>query len=444
MRLFDCFLLAFTFTAPLFGGERVMFVGDSITHGVGSGSYRWALHRLWADNGMPFEVVGVHEGNHSGGIEPGRVYGGVVFNNRHSSICSERAYEIAGRINTSGRLGNTNIRDWLGLNRSYSGPYRISPSTQTPDLFLILIGTNDALGENADKGGIGAGENLETLKVNMLGEGGDMDRIISAVREANPESTIVVLSIPGWHDEVQPDNTEAADYAAVVDFNREYAAWAASRGVIFVDISASLRDYTRADKPGVAVPDFLQPFDHLHPSPQGDLLIAGAVAQKLSWPGATAGLPRRTLLVQEGTPRQMSHDVQRENDAFTCCVRLNMPPASGRCAGMLLAEICCGGGNLQVLDSGVRWGDCQMLLARQVNGCETFTIAYTPCETPTGSAPGYYVWLGNRLIGEALPANGDGVVDSVSIRPGTGVQAAAGILVNEACAPPLGAADSGY
>lgn len=439
MMLFRFLLPALAAASSLLGAERVMFVGDSITHGVGAGSYRWPLHRLWVDNGMSFEVVGVHVGNHSRGIVPGTEYGGVAFNNRHSAMCSERAYEIAGRSNTSGRLDNSNIFDWLGLDASYTGKYRIEPSTQTPDMFFILIGTNDALGENALRGGIGAGDNLERLKRNMLGEGGDMDTIIGAMRRANPKAHIVVLSIPGWHDTIQPDNTAAADFAAVLDFNSEYARWAKSRGVTLVDISSSLRDYTRADKPGVAVPAFLQPFDHLHPSPQGDLLIAGAVAQKLGWPGATAGLPRREVPVRVGTPRLMSREKLREQGAFTCCVRLDMPPSRTLCSGKVLVDICCGSANLQVLDSGVRWGENQLLIGRMVDEPETLTIAYTPSPTPTGAAPGYYVWLGERLIGEALPGNMPASTVGVNIRKSPGVWAAAGVLVNEACAPPTAA-----
>ena len=178
MKLFRFLLPALAAASSLLGAERVMFVGDSITHGVGAGSYRWPLHRLWVDNGMSFDVVGVHVGNHSRGIKPGTEYGGVAFNNRHSAITSERASEIAGRNNKSGRLGNSNIHDWLGLDTTYTGPYRIDPAKQMPDLFFILIGTNDALGDNAGRGGVGAGKNLAQLKKNMLGAGGDMDTIV--------------------------------------------------------------------------------------------------------------------------------------------------------------------------------------------------------------------------------------------------------------------------
>lgn len=436
MMLFRFLLPVLAAVSSLPGAERVMFVGDSITHGVGAGSYRWPLHRLWVDNGMSFEVVGVHVGNHSRGIVPGTEYGGVAFNNRHSAMCSERAYEIAGRSNTSGRLGNSNIFDWLGLDASYTGKYRIEPSTQMPDMFFILIGTNDALGENALRGGIGAGDNLERLKRNMLGEGGDMDTIIGAMRRANPKAHIVVLSIPGWHDTIQPDNTAAADFAAVLDFNREYARWAKSRGVTFVDISSSLRDYTRADKPGVAVPAFLQPFDHLHPSPQGDLLIAGAVAQKLGWPGATAGLPRREVVNKAAhSPLRKTWSKQVESAGFTCRMKLDMPSPKESCCGEILAEMTCGSGHVQVLDCGIRWGWDKMLCAGQMGNLVDVTVAYVAEPTLTGATPGYYVWWGDRLIGEALPGQAEQVQPALEIRGGKGIKVTGGMIENEACAP---------
>lgn len=443
MTVVRSLMVALALSAPLFGAEKVMFVGDSITHGVGAGSYRWPLHRLWVDNGMRFEVVGVHVGNHSRGIAPGTTYGGVAFNNRHSAMCSERAYEIAGRRNVSGRLGNSNIHDWLGLDASYSGKFRIEPASQMPDLFFILIGTNDALGENALRGGVGAGDNAAVLRKNMLGEGGDMDTIIGAMRRANPKANIVVLSIPGWHDTIQPDNTAAADFAAVLEFNRAYAAWAVSRGVTFVDISSSLRDYTRADKPGVAVPAFLQPFDHLHPSPQGDLLIAGAVAQKLGWPGATAGLPRREVANKAAhSPLRKAWCQQRKDAGFTCRMKLlDMASPQESCSGEILAEMTCGRGHVQVLDCGIRWGGDRMLCAGQMGNLVDVTMAYVPEPTVTGASPGYYVWWGERLIGEALPGLPDQVQPALEIRGGKGIKVTGGMIENTAYAPITAAAD---
>lgn len=64
---------------------NVMYVGDSITHGVNGGSYRWALHKIFADNGISYNAEGVKTGNYSGGVTPGTSYGGQSFNNEHSS-----------------------------------------------------------------------------------------------------------------------------------------------------------------------------------------------------------------------------------------------------------------------------------------------------------------------------------------------------------------------
>lgn len=33
---------------------NVMYVGDSVTHGVNGGSWRWAMHKIFADNGISY------------------------------------------------------------------------------------------------------------------------------------------------------------------------------------------------------------------------------------------------------------------------------------------------------------------------------------------------------------------------------------------------------
>ena len=80
---------------------NVMYVGDSITHGVNSGSWRWAMHKIFADNGISYTEKGIMTGNYSGGVAAGTSYGGRIFQNLHSSAASARAYEIAGRANSS-------------------------------------------------------------------------------------------------------------------------------------------------------------------------------------------------------------------------------------------------------------------------------------------------------------------------------------------------------
>lgn len=93
---------------------NVMYVGDSITHGVNSASYRWALHKIFTDNGISYQAEGVKTGNYSGGVTVGTSYGGQIFNNEHSSQASARAWEISGR-NSGSRFDGSNIYNWLGF-----------------------------------------------------------------------------------------------------------------------------------------------------------------------------------------------------------------------------------------------------------------------------------------------------------------------------------------
>ena len=89
---------------------NVMYVGDSITHGVNSASYRWALHKIFTDNGISYQAEGVKTGNYSGGVTAGTSYGGQIFNNEHSSQASARAWEISGR--SSGLTAPTFTTGW--------------------------------------------------------------------------------------------------------------------------------------------------------------------------------------------------------------------------------------------------------------------------------------------------------------------------------------------
>ena len=50
---------------------NVMYIGDSITHGVNSGSWRWAMHKIFTDNGVSYTEKGIMTGNFSGGVAAG-------------------------------------------------------------------------------------------------------------------------------------------------------------------------------------------------------------------------------------------------------------------------------------------------------------------------------------------------------------------------------------
>lgn len=125
---------------------NVMYIGDSITHGVNSGSWRWAMHKIFTDNGVSYTEKGIMTGNFSGGVAAGTSYGGKIFQNIHSSAASARTYEIAGRANGSnyGRFDGSNIKNWLGLSteKTKGGSYAGQTFTgaNKPDTFFLPPG----------------------------------------------------------------------------------------------------------------------------------------------------------------------------------------------------------------------------------------------------------------------------------------------------------------
>lgn len=408
---------------------NIMFVGDSITHGFGTPSYRWPLHKILVDNGVQFVAVGVTQGNQNPNfcVQPGTLYAGVPFNNRHSAMSSERAYEIAGRINKSGRLGNSNIFDWLGLDAEYSGSFKLDMPAQTPDVVVMMIGTNDTFGDYGNKGGIGGGSNMQQAQAALIGttpDGkqwsgtGDLDVIVDSLRRVNPAMRIIILSIPTWHDARHNNNT-AADFAALHAYNKALSQWAAAKKLEVVDVNRVLVNPAREDKPGVAEIQFFHNRDRLHPTAQGDLLIAAEVAKALGCPGRTVGLPRKasadfTPMSFRGGVFSSTNGMQLpERGAATFTGTFRCKVGDGAANGWNpepALRVTLGNGEntgvLTVTESSILWGekkDKVLYVADMSANTEELRVAYVAGNTEEGRTPGFYVWLGQDLIGEALP-----------------------------------------
>lgn len=408
---------------------NIMFVGDSITHGFGTPSYRWPLHKVLVDNGVKFVAVGVTQGNQNPRfcVEPGTPYAGVPFNNRHSAMSSERAYEIAGRINKSGRLGNSDIMDWLGLDTTYKGEFKLDIPAQTPDVVVMMIGTNDTFGDYGNKGGIGAGTNMQEAQAALIGTSvdgkiwsgaGDLDAIVDSLRCANPKVRILILTIPTWHD-ARHNNNSAKDFAALFAYNEALKQWCAFKNVEVADVNRVLVNPAREDKPGVAEVQFFHNRDRLHPTVQGDLLISGVVADALGVPGRTVGLPRKssaefTPMSFRGGKFSSTNGMQLPEagaTTFTAAVqcRVGDGAANGWKAEPALRLTLGNGQNtgmLHVTESAILWGekkDKVLYTADMSANTQELRVAYVDGNEAEGRNPGYYVWLGEHLIGEALP-----------------------------------------
>ncbi|MFR4417121.1 MAG: SGNH/GDSL hydrolase family protein [Akkermansia sp.] len=272
---------------------NVMYIGDSITHGVNSGSWRWAMHKIFTDNGVSYTEKGIMTGNFSGGVAAGTSYGGKIFQNIHSSAASARTYEIAGRANGSnyGRFDGSNIKNWLGLSteKTKGGSYAGQTFTgaNKPDTFFLLAGTTTLSWTTTVRCTCGWTGHLPFA--------GDMDSIVSSIRTANSQASILVMTIPCW---TQHSNGNLAEtHQAVASYNESLKEWGtnnAANGVKVIDINAGIID-AASSTPFYGVRSmFNNPTaDGLHPNAQGDLLMAGNLAKGMGYAGRSAGQERK-------------------------------------------------------------------------------------------------------------------------------------------------------
>ena len=416
---------------------RVVYVGDSITHGYAAPSYRWALHKIFVDNDVEYTPVGVEEGNNSyakkGTLEADASYRNKVFRNIHCAMSSERAYEISGRLHNSKRLDATDIFDWLGLDKTYKGPRKIEGPA--PDTFFLLIGTNDTLSEFGNKGGIKA--HIKEAQRGLLeGKNADIAVILQAMRKANPKARIVVLPIPTWG--TMKKNNTAADYAAITRYNEQLAKTIKNKA-IFADINKGLVDIACEDMPGKGVENFFNAQDHLHPSPHGDLIMAGIVARTMGYPGRTAGAERKagdalalqgSALLESATGKEALETAESsftlKNGSTKVAIAWPKEADPGREFTVeLIPQVGDGaqngwvrdkglvvsfgngtsGGTIVFTESYILWNGRTVLYPLDMSAnTEPVRIAWLPGDEAQNVPGGFYIWLGDMLIGEAMPA----------------------------------------
>ncbi len=433
-------------TAPTDLGD-VMYVGDSITHGVNSASYRWGLHKILVDNGIGYDAVGVKTGNYSGGVSNGTMYGNVAFENVHSSQASARAYHISGRTYNGGFFGGGNIKNWLGLDANMANGSAYTGTTftgdDTPETFFLLIGTNDLLsdGNNAT-----LNTRLETLTQTVLG---DMDTIYDTMRTAYENANVVVVSIPCWTSHANGNSADT--HTAVETYNVSLKNWAESKaGVTYVDVNKGMLDVA-SSTPFYGVSSmFNKPgSDGLHPSAQGDLIMAGNVAKAMGYAGRSAGQLRVasgdfSVNFHSGSSTPVWTGVEQltakgfgftnvsvgadgidlsadgtstlsyswgEDDSliggFTMDINLTLGDGSlngwdtaNDLSITLGTDSFCG--TLNINEAYIKWGNTVIYSDDMSVNADAIRLAWLAGNNAEGLKTGYYVWLGDMLIGEAL------------------------------------------
>lgn len=455
---------------------KTMYVGDSISHGAYADlySWRWSMHKIFADNGISYTEVGVKTGN-AGNAGINMTYGETLFLNKHSAQNSARAYEIAER-RAGGRFGGTGIQHWLGLPEPAGWAESSNPDYKLPDeskpvkTFFLLIGTNDLLSESPS-----IGTSLTTKENSLIGRSessgivswsgtGDMDTIVNAMFMHNPNASVTILSVPTWGTHV--NNNTAADYEAVRTYNEHLKEWVEQNShrenITLVDINRGLVDVANTERPWKGVDDlFYSSSDRLHPSAQGELIIAGNVARGLGYAGRTAGLTRKAAKAAAGeegfsysaasiweNAKSKSGVTQASAGGLTFAAGSSMQYSwsegvdtsggytvefkldglgNGSTGGWdtnngLSVSVGNGkkGGCLTVNEAYIQWGDTVLFsLDTSKDLTESLRVAYVRGRGSKGLSKGFYVWLGDQLIGEALSSNVAEAPDGLSVKNGT-------------------------
>lgn len=424
--------------APL---GNVLYIGDSITHGFQTASYRWELHKIFVDNGIEYDEIGIETGNRKNTVAPNTGYIGVSFKNVHAAMSGERAYEVSNRKHPGGnRLDNSSVFHWLGFDKDNEGnevtPIDKRKLALTPDTCFILLGTNDMLSDYGPEGGIGKGANGSKAEKDLLDKKrGDMNVIVSALREKNPSVKIVVLTVPTW---VKRDsNSTEKDFKTVIkNYNKKLASVFKKETV--VDINQGLVDICETELPLMGVKNFFDAGDKLHPSQQGDLIMAGQVARKLGYAGRTAGAPRKAAdafdsqaadmlgraSVKEkveaaGSGLKLPAGANMESpwpegaetmEGFTAELQMtvgNGPTGGWEKEGNVIVSLGNGAhsGQLKLAEGYILWHNGAVLYPVNMSGkkLEPIRVAWVPGSATQNVKKGFYVWMGDMLIGEALP-----------------------------------------
>ncbi len=418
--------------------KRVMFLGDSITHGVNDKTWRWQLFKILVDNGIEAEIVGPRSGYTTGYTrlttkDQAENYGGVKFPNVHLAQSSGRTHNII----TGSNAGMTGV--------NYGGHSTgSSASTFNCDTWCCMMGTNDLISDHGYTAADFAAKMQRMLggKVTVEGkqftwtpgeEWGTLGKLATDILR-DKDDVLYLMSVPCWGR--HRNNNEANRHEAVQAYSPLLRQWteAFSRShginVKFADINGGLVDYalntpfswpdSMSNRPGG---------DGLHPNEQGSLIIAGNLARAMGIAGRTAGLPRTaTANWSTATPGVMNpgrpgnHAVGEFTPGTGYSVEVMATFGNGAKDGWKSAgdsmSITVGdgtdGGTLRLTESTICWGNTPLYCGDISALSEPVRITRHQGNEMHNILPGFYVWIGDMLIGQGLqPTNG--VANGISI-----------------------------
>ena len=401
---------------------RVMFCGDSITHGVNDQTWRWQLFKILVDNDIEAQIVGPRSGYTPGYTrlatsDAGDSYAGVAFPNVHLAQSSGRTHNIISGSNS----GMTGVNYGGHSTKSAAASFNC-------DTWCCLMGTNDLL---SDRGY--SPEEFATKMQNLLGgkvcvngkrfiwtpgaDWGNMGRIAADILKEESD-VLYVMSVPCWghhSNNNEPDRHEAVrNYNCLLQEWVERYAKAHGRKLVFVDVNRGMVDYdhevpfswpdSMSNRPGR---------DGLHPNEQGSLIIAGNLARAMGLPGRTAGLSRAAAadwfrVGKNGVAGSVSHEpLFDQNKGYSvelkfCCKEHSRPKRSE--AVRFTVSDAQGSGTVCITSNTISWGDRPLYCAPSMAEPPALRLVWHPGDAAQNKPQGYYLWLGDMLIGQGLPA----------------------------------------
>ncbi len=443
---------------------RILFAGDSITHGVNEATWRWQLFKTFTDNGIENEIDGPRTQFYSASItedaksqQTTYTYGNSTFANEHLAQASGR---VRNMLDGGGTYIDANNADAPSTGTGYNTGDNAWRTTQlfNYDTVICLMGTNDLLSDS-DYSTSGMANKMQDLlggtvtytdnKYNWSRTDDDSwGNMGQLVHDLLPESSdqLYLMTIPTWTNHKQ-NNDEVAHYA-VAQYNDNLTAWVNSynaahegKDIKLIDINNGLIDRTNKIS-FFSHPDFfnLPGTDGIHPNEQGSLIIAGNLAKGMGIGGRTAGLTRankntadttwHTATVgTDGKLSQYSVDILAEN-AFTqdggYTVDFRAVFGNGSTDGWLGSDntmsISIGdgtnSGTLNLSEGYIMWGTDVLFCADTSALDENLRIAWHNGNSADNVMDGYYVWLGDMLIGQGLNATTGTGLNGIAITTG--------------------------
>ncbi len=428
---------------------RVTFLGDSITHGMADASYRWQFFKILTDNGIENEIVGPREGyngapSHTEDATSGsNSYGGVEFANVHLAQASGRTHNI---ISGSTSCIHNGVSYNGGVN--YGGHSTSSTAADfDSNTWFCMMGTNDLISDTPNSGP--STDQYATQMQKVFGgavtysEGqyqwsagtnwGTMGKIVSDVCKSG--DTFYLLSITPWGNHA--NHNRDMDHYAGAEFNRNMELWAdayskaTGHNVVYVDVTRGMVDLT-SDKHFMGYDGFFNNSgDRLHPNDQGSLIMAGNLAQAMGIGGRTAGLARMgsedwntasDITVASGSAAQIFAEGEFSAlGGYT--VDLSASFGDGEAGGWLAADqalsITLGdgtnSGTLNLSEGYISWGNEVLFCADTSELTENIRIAWNEGSTEDNVLKGYYVWLGDMLIGQGLDATTGASLNGITL-----------------------------